>query len=399
MSEGLAARLRCPTTEAHLNIMKQHYLDYNATCPQLACVTKTMQSAAETAFGNPSSMHWAGRNARRILDDARDQIAKYLNTESGSVVFTSGGTESNNMVIQGIVAQHDAGEIIVSAIEHPSVLLTAETMVNQHEQWSLKQIKPDHDGRIQAESMIAALTNTTKLVCLMWVNNETGVVQPVEQVVKACRERNIPVLIDAVQALGKCVVDLKALDADFVSFSAHKIGGPRGIGALAVRKGASLSSLMVGGGQERGRRSGTENVAGAAGFAKALGVLEYAPLTALRDNFEDKLLAAVPDVRFFGKSHGRTPNTSMFAIPGLEGETLLMQMDLAGFAVASGSACSSGKRDPSHVLMAMGVAAFQAKGSLRLSFGAEHHDDINDALVAALVKIRARLKKMSGRGE
>ncbi|MDX8382963.1 MAG: cysteine desulfurase family protein, partial [Ghiorsea sp.] len=377
--------------------MKQFYLDYNATCPQLPAVSAAMQDAASQAFGNPSSMHWAGRGARRMLDDARDQIAKYFNTESGSVVLTSGGTESNNMAIQGVVGQHDTGHIVVSAIEHPSVLLTVETLVEQHQGWSCSSVKPDADGMVDAEAMIAAITDDTKLVCLMWANNETGVLQPVAEVVQACRERNILVLIDAVQALGKFKVDLDALNADFVSFSAHKIGGPRGVGALVVRRGAQLASLLIGGGQERGRRSGTENVAGCVGFAEALGTLDYSQLSGLRDSFEEQLQQAIPDVRFFGQSHTRTANTSMFSIPGLEGETLLMQMDLAGFAVASGSACSSGKRDPSHVLMAMGVPHVQAKGSLRLSFGAEHSEEANQALVEALLKIRARLKKMSGR--
>ncbi|MDX8388308.1 MAG: aminotransferase class V-fold PLP-dependent enzyme, partial [Ghiorsea sp.] len=192
-------------------------------------------------------------------------------------------------------------------------------------------------------------------------------------------------------------VNLKRLDADFVSFSAHKIGGPRGIGALVMQKSTHLESLMIGGGQERGRRSGTENVAGAAGFAAALGQLDYRQLEPLRDSFELKLKSAISDAQFFGQTHERTSNTSMFCIPGLEGETLLMQMDLAGFAVASGSACSSGKRDPSHVLMAMGVPDYQSRSSLRISFGMSHSENVNDALVETLVKIRVRLQRMGGR--
>ncbi|MDQ7057363.1 MAG: aminotransferase class V-fold PLP-dependent enzyme [Ghiorsea sp.] len=192
-------------------------------------------------------------------------------------------------------------------------------------------------------------------------------------------------------------INLQQLDADFVSFSAHKIGGPRGVGALIMRRGAKLASLMVGGGQERGRRSGTENVAGIFGFAAALGQQDYASIEKLRDMFETKLLAALPDVCIFGQTHPRAANTSMFCVPGLEGETLLMQMDLMGFAVASGSACSSGKREPSHVLLAMGLPEYQARSSLRVSFGLEHDEATVDALVAALCKVKARLRQMSGR--
>jgi len=301
------------------------------------------------------------------------------------------------MVIQGQVAQHPSGNIVLSAIEHPAVLLTAEAMTLRHTDWTIQSVKPDEQGRIDADAFIATLDDETKLACLMWVNNETGVIQPVQKVVQACRERGIPVLVDAVQALGKFAINLDDLGADFVSFSAHKIGGPRGMGILVMRKGSKLESLMIGGGQERSRRSGTENVAGAIGFAAALGIHDYSHLAPLRDSFEQKLLAAIPDVRFFGQHHPRTANTSMFSIPGLEGETLLMQMDLNGFAVASGSACSSGKRDPSHVLMAMGVSPFLAKGSLRISFGMQHDEQCNDQLVASLLKIRTRLQQMSGR--
>ena len=377
--------------------MRQYYLDYNATCPQLPEVGRAMEDVANTAFGNPSSLHWAGRNARKKLDDARDHIANYLHVDSGSVVFTSGGTESNNMVIQGIMAKSKQGHIVLSAIEHPSVLQAVEELAKRYNGWTYTLIKPDAEGKVSADDFASAITGHTQLVCLMWANNETGVIQPVHEVAEACRSRNVPLLVDAVQALGKLEVNLKTLNADFVSFSAHKIGGPRGVGALIMRRGSQLDSLLIGGGQERGRRSGTENVAGAAGFAQALGKLDYAKVVNLRDDFEIKLKNAIADVSIFGQAHERTGNTSMFCIPGLEGETLLMQMDLAGFAVASGSACSSGKRDPSHVLMAMGVPEFQSRSSLRLSFGTEHSEEVSDTLVFTLLKIRERLKRMGGR--
>ena len=376
---------------------KHIYLDYNATCPQLPQVTAAMQDVVETAFGNPSSLHWAGRNARRKLDDARDTIASYFAVDAGSVVFTSGGTESNNMVIQGVVAGSESGHIVLSAIEHPAVLQAVEQWCARYPAWTYTMVKPDKGGRIDAQAFMAACQENTKLACLMWVNNETGVIQPVFEVSDACRQQGVPFFVDAVQALGKFDINLQQLDADFVSFSAHKIGGPRGVGALIMRRGAKLESLMVGGGQERGRRSGTENVAGVSGFAAALGQQNYASIKKLRDMFETKLLAALPDVCIFGQAHLRTANTSMFCVPGLEGETLLMQMDLMGFAVASGSACSSGKREPSHVLLAMGLPEYQARSSLRVSFGLEHDEATVDALIAALCKIKVRLQKMSGR--
>ena len=378
--------------------MKQYYLDYNATCPQLPEVSDAVQEVVTTAFGNPSSLHWAGRAARRKLDDARDTLAKFFHVESGSVVFTSGGTESNNMVIQGVMAGSASGHIVVSAIEHPAVLQTIEQWCERYTGWCYTSVKPDKDGKIDASALMAACTDKTKLVCLMWANNETGVVQPVFEVSEMCQAKGIPLFVDAVQALGKFETNLKDLNADFVSFSAHKIGGPRGVGALIMKRGAKLESLMVGGGQERGRRSGTEYVAGAYGFAAALGQLDYSAVASLRDAFEEKLKQAIPSTAFFGQSHTRTGNTSMFCFPGLEGETLLMQMDLMGFAVASGSACSSGKRDPSHVLLAMGLPDVQAKSSLRISFGVTADEATMDALISALVKVKERLKRMSGRG-
>ncbi len=378
--------------------MKQYYLDYNATCPQLPQVSLAMQDIVNTAFGNPSSVHWAGRNARRKMDDARETLAEYWHVEPGSVVFTSGGTESNNMVIQGMMAQSGSGHIVLSAIEHPAVLHAVVQWCSRYPGWSYTLVKPDKGGKVDAKAFIEACQNDTKLACLMWANNETGVVQPIFEVREACRAKGIPFLVDAVQALGKLEVNLNALDADFVSFSAHKIGGPRGVGALVMKRGSRLESLIIGGGQERGRRSGTENVAGVVGFAAALGVLDYSRVAPVRDIFEKKLAEAIPNAVFFGQTHLRTPNTSMFCIPGLEGETLLMQMDLMGFAVASGSACSSGKREPSHVLLAMGAPDFQARSSLRVSFGVDADEVTSDALVEALVRVQQRLRNMSGRG-
>ncbi|MCF7821628.1 MAG: cysteine desulfurase [Mariprofundaceae bacterium] len=373
----------------------QRYLDYNATAPATDESLTAFTEASGTASGNPSSLHWAGRAARKLLDDARDGVAKYLNVESGSVVFTSGGTEANNMAIHGWLSRQEPGKIVVSAIEHPSILLPLESWAGKPG-WEVVSVRPDRNGVVDAETFCSHIDAETRLVCLMLVNNETGTIQPVEEVVEHCRGREVATLVDAVQALGKLPLDLSKLGADFVSLSAHKIGGPKGVGSLIVRRGHKLEPLLQGGGQERKRRSGTENVPGVAGFAAALGILDFSNVSAIRNGFEERLATALPEVIFFSREAGRVGNTSMFSMPGLDGETLLMQLDLAGFAVASGSACSSGKRDASHVLLAMGVSDLQAQSTIRVSFGPEHGVEDTDALIGALVNIRERLKIMAG---
>jgi len=351
---------------------------------------------AKHASGNPSSMHASGRAARRALDDARDAIAKYLNAESSSLIFTSGGTEANNMAIFGVLADAQKGKVVVSAIEHPSVLQTIAYWC-RHFGHELKVVRPDRQGLMAAESFCAALDEQTVFASMMWANNESGVIQPVHDMVKICRERGIPCLVDGVQALGKMDTDVTALNADFVSFSAHKIGGAKGVGVLVVRRGSALEPWLLGGGQERGRRSGTENVPGIVAFAASLGVIDYAQCAGIRNDFERYLKKCMSDVTIHGVDVERVGNTSMFTVPGMDGETLLMQLDLAGFSVASGSACSSGKREPSHVLKAMGVDERAARSSLRVSFGLEHREEDAYALVDELLRIRRLLKKMAGR--
>jgi len=371
------------------------YLDYNATSPVIDQSLTAYTEAAGCASGNPSSLHWAGRAARKLLDDARDVLAKQLNVEPGSIVFTSGGTEANNLAIHGWLSKQEPGKIVVSAIEHPSVLQPLKYWAEKPG-WEVVCVRPNSDGVVEAETFCSHIDKDTRLACLMLVNNETGAIQPVEAVGKYCRDNGVITLIDAVQALGKIPINLSKLPVDLISFSAHKIGGPKGIGALIIRRGLKLEALLQGGGQERKRRSGTENVPAAAGFAAALGVLDFGHCSAVRDGFEEALADALPEVIFFARQTDRVANTSMFSMPGLDGETLLMQLDLAGFAVASGSACSSGKRDASHVLLAMGVSDQASRSSLRVSFGPEHSLDDADALIQALVSIRKRLKVMAG---
>ena len=372
----------------------KRYLDCNATCPPVQAALDAAAKAALEAPGNPSSLHWAGRAARRVVDDARDQLAAFVGCESGSVVFTSGGTEANNIAIHSVLASAQPGSVVCTAIEHPAVLKPLQRL--EQDSYKLIQVRPNADGVVSAEAMIAAIADDTRLLCMMLVNNESGAIQPVQAVAAYCREHGIPMLVDAVQGLGKSVIDFKQFDVDFMSLSAHKIGGPKGVGALLVKRGVRLQELAPGGGQERNRRSGTENVPGIAGFAAALGQIDFTSFAPIRDAFEQQLSSQIPEVRIISEQATRACNTSLFLLPGMDGETLLMQLDLAGFAVASGSACSSGKREASHVLLAMGLSDGMARSSVRVSFGPGNTIDDADALVKALVKARSRLRGMAG---
>jgi cysteine desulfurase len=377
----------------------QRYLDYNATCPQVQASLEAVARVAKEASGNPSSLHWAGRAARRIIDDARDRLASFLGAEAGSVVFTSGCTEADNIAINSVLSSSQPGRVITTAIEHPAVLQPLDQYSSDQakaEGWEIIKIRPGSDGLVTAENMIEAITADTRLVCMMLVNNESGVIQPVQQVADYCRSLGVPMLVDAAQALGKIPVSFQQLGVDFMGLSAHKIGGPKGVGALLVRRGVRLQELTPGGSQERGRRSGTENVPGIAGFAAALGEIDFASLAPIRDAFEEQLEAVMPDINIVSADVERVANTSLVILPGMDGETLLMQLDLAGFAIASGSACSSGKSEPSHVLMAMGLSTNMARSSIRVSFGPGNTLDDAKALVDALVAVRKRLRSMAG---
>ena len=375
----------------------QRYLDYNATCPPVAAAIEAVRRVAAEAPGNPSSLHWAGRAARRTIDDARDVLAEHLVAESGSIVFTSGCTEADNIAIHSALSFCQPGRIVTTAIEHPAVLQPLERfVVAGDDRWQLIRVRPEKSGLVTVEKMIEAITPETRLVCMMLCNNETGAVLPVQPVADYCRTLGVPMLVDAAQALGKLPLDFNRLGVDFLSLSAHKVGGPKGVGALLVRRGVRVNELTPGGGQERGRRSGTENVPGIAGLAAALGEIDFTAVAPIRDEFERLLAEAIPEASIVAAGIERTPNTSLVLLPGMDGETLLMQLDLAGFAVASGSACSSGKREPSHVLLAMGVSEALARSSIRVSFGPGNSMDDAEALVEELVRVRKRLKGMAG---
>ena len=364
---------------------QRSYLDYNATAPLRDEVRAAVVDALSLT-GNPSSVHEEGRNARAAIEAAREKVAKLVGSRPADVIFTSGGTEANALALSP--QRGEAWHLYVSAVEHPSVLAGGrfhpETMT---------LIPVTSDGVIDLEILASELAKHhlegwRPLVSLMAANNETGAIQPVAEAAKIVKGTGGLFHTDAVQAAGRMRLEMPALGADMVSLSAHKIGGPKGVGALVVREGVSVEPLLKGGGQERRKRAGTENVPGIVGFGVAA-ELASADLSrvdgieALRDELEAKVLSLSPDAVVLSAGVKRLPNTSCIAVPGAKAETLVIGLDLAGVAVSSGSACSSGKVEASHVLAAMGVAPEIAQGAIRLSLGfATKRDDIENFLEA-----------------
>ena len=353
------------------------YFDHNATTPLDPAVLEAMLPYLSAQFGNASSRHEYGRAARRAIDEARGRVAAAIGAHPTEVLFTSGGSEANNLFIKGAAACLKPGVLAVSAIEHPCVMKPAEQLARRG--WMLNKIAVDAAGRIDPESYQAALAQQPKLVSVMLANNETGVLQDVAALATQARATGACFHTDAVQAVGKITVDFRSLNAAGVhamTVSAHKLGGPKGAAALVLDKRVELEPLIAGGGHERGLRSGTENVAAIVGFGVAceMAVQKLAAsashLIALRGQVESGLLAV--GATLFGATGERLPNTIYFALPNLDGETLVGYLDRAGYAVASGAACSSANPEPSHVLQAMGVAPELARGAVRISLGASN---------------------------
>lgn len=352
------------------------YLDHNATSPVRPDAKAAMMAAMEMC-GNASSIHAEGRVARKLLDDAREQVARSVGVIAPMVVFTSGGSEANNMALKGAPVER----LIVSAIEHPSVLEAAKACGR-----AVQIIPVTYQGVIDLEALEAALPGPRALVSVMLANNETGVIQPIADIVRLAQAHGALVHTDAVQGLGKVPVNFGILGVDLMTLSAHKLGGPVGAGALIIRDGLALESLIHGGGQELRRRAGSENLVAVSGFgAVAQMKMDVKPL---RDRLEGALDGAV----IFGAGADRLPNTTCFAMPGMKAETLLMAFDLEGVAVSSGSACSSGKVAKSHVLAAMGVAPEIYQGAIRVSLGWDTQTHHIDTFIAAWRKICARHK-------
>jgi cysteine desulfurase len=372
------------------------FFDHNATTPVDGRVLEAMLPYLSEVYGNPSSVHRQGRAARDAIERAREQVAELVAAHPSQVVFTSGGTEGNNAVLKGIAWRNLRGRVAVSAIEHASLLEPAQVLVRLG--WEMDSIPSGRDGRVSPDAVRATLTPETRLVSVMLANNETGVIQDLEAIAEVLRGHPALLHTDAVQAAGKMPLNFAATGAQLMTLSAHKIYGPKGVGALVVDKSVEWEPLLSGGGQEKGRRGGTENLAGIVGFGAAA---EFAReelgertqhLRRLRDRFEMELRTQLPEVVIFAGCAERLPNTVFMALPGIDGEALLMNMDRQGFALSSGAACAAEVREPSHVLRAMGIEPELARSAVRVSFGRDNTAAQVDALVNALCKQQASLK-------
>ncbi len=379
------------------------YLDHAATTPLDERVLEAMLPYLREQFGNPSSLHRWGQEAARAVRQAREQVAQVLNCTPKEVIFTASGTESDNLALRGIaLAQRAAGRghhLVVSAVEHKAVLETAKDLEARYG-FEVTVVPVDRYGRVDVDAVEAALRPDTVLVSVMYANNEVGTVQPVAEIAALCRERDIPFHTDAVQAAGYLSLDVQALGVDALSLSGHKFYGPKGTGILYLRSGTPFWPLITGGGQEHGRRSGTENVAGIVGIATALTLAqsqreaESARVQRLRDRLIREVLDRIPDVYLTGHPEARLPNHASFVIRGLEIQGVLMGLDMRGVAASSGSACTSAAQTPSHVLTAMGIPHVDAVGHLRLTLGRHTSEEDIIYAVEALADVVARVRAL-----
>jgi cysteine desulfurase len=381
------------------------YLDHNATTPVLPAVLEAMTTVFRDDFGNASSVHAFGQAAKRRLEEARRQVAHALGAQPNEIVFTSGGTEADNLAILGLVRYdtRPVKHVITSAIEHPAVLETCAQL--EREGVEVTRVPVNSQGLVDPDDVRRALRRETVLITIMHANNELGTIQPIAEIARLAREAGVWMHSDGVQALGKTPVDVNELGVDLYSISAHKIYGPKGVGALFVRQGVPLGRIQFGGHHERDRRPGTENVPGAVGLAAAVSLMqsdfeqETARLARLRDRLEHGILERIPNVSVNGRGAPRVPNTSNICFRGVDGEALLIALDLAGFAVSSGSACSSGASEPSHVLTAIGLDRKDARASLRFSLGRLNTEDQIEALIEAVAEAVARLRALAPVGD
>lgn len=376
------------------------YLDHNATTPLDPEVLEAMMPYLREQYGNPSSMHRLGRAARAAVDRAREEVAALVDAHPSQVIFTSGGSEANNLAVKGVLAgmTPDAG-LLTSSIEHPSLLRAAAFLERRGH--PVRHVAPNARGEVECETFLAAVTPDTKMASLMLVNNETGVVQAVRGVGEELRGRGVPFHTDAVQAAGKTALSFPRLQVDLMSLSAHKLYGPKGVGALVARREIALEPLLHGGGQERKQRGGTENVAGIVGFGAAARLAmerlegERIRLTRLREHVLGRIKALLPETVVFGEGAERVANTLCIAVPGIAGETLLMNLDLAGILVSSGSACASGSREPSPALLAMGLTRDLARSAIRISLGRDNTEAQMDRFADELYGQISRLQDMA----
>ena len=370
--------------------MKNIYLDNNATTPLHPEVLEAMLPGLRENYGNPSSIHSFGRSARVQLDEAREKVARLINAQSSEIIFTSGGTEANNLALLGVAFKDKGKKIITSKVEHPSVLNPCRQLEEQGVE--VHYLDVDGLGRIDMDDLESQITESTALISLQHANSETGVLQDIKRASEIARNKGVLFHTDAVQSVAKMPFDLKDYPVDLLSISAHKFYGPKGVGALYLRKGTpALFSPVCGGNQEKKRRGGTENVAGIMGFGKACELAtekigEASKLADLRDYFQNRVCELIPRTELLGDKVNRLPNTLNLGFDGLEGDTLLIALDMEGVAVSTGSACSSGTGLPSSVLRAMGIPDERINSSIRFSLGCSISKLDLDLVVGALVK-------------
>jgi cysteine desulfurase len=378
------------------------YLDHNATTPVHPAVVEAMTRALREDFGNPSSVHHFGQRAKSAMDQARSSVASLIGADPSEVVFTSGGTESDNFAIRGAAEALDATRrrhLIATTIEHEAVLNTLKALARRGRPTTLLRV--DGTGIVAPDALKEALTDDTAVVSVMHANNEIGTIQPILELARIAHDRGALFHTDAVQTAGKVTVDAKALDVDLLSISAHKFYGPKGVGALWIRRGLRLLPVLTGGKHERSRRAGTENVAGIVGMGVAATLAaakideEAKRISTLRDRLEEGVLRAVPGTIVNGARSPRVPNTTNISFDRIEAESLLIALDLEGVAVSTGSACSSGTLEPSHVLKAMGFPPHRTQNSIRFSLGAANTEADVDRVVAILPGIVDKLRSLT----
>ena len=381
--------------------MRKVYLDHNATTPVHPEVRKAIEPYLDDQFGNPSSIHWAGRDVRKGVEDARQEIASFFGCQPLEVVFTSSGTESDNLAVKGIAYRKgNAGKhIITSQVEHPAVINTCRFLETQG--FRVTFVPVNRYGIVEPDSIRDALAEDTILVSVMYANNETGDIMPVPEIGAIAREAGVVMHTDAVQAAGKIPIDFGTLPIDLLTFSGHKVNALKGTGGLIVRKGIEIEAMTHGGHQERGRRGGTENVAGIVAMGKSFQILkegmeeEVAETRRLRDRFEKGLFERIPELVLNGHPTQRLPNTVNISFRFVEGEAMLLNLDMMGIACSSGSACTSGSLEASPILLAMGADPTDAQGALRFSLGRGNTEEDIDYAVDAIERVVTKLRALS----
>jgi cysteine desulfurase len=381
--------------------MEQIYFDHAATTPPRSEVVEAMLPYLRKQWGNPSSLYAAGARAAEGVERARQHVAALLGAETDEIVFTSGGTEADNhaLVGVGLALEQKGNHIVTSSVEHHAVLDTARLLESRGQ--TATYLSADAEGTVDPESVRAAITDQTVLVSIMHANNEVGTLQPVDEIGAVCRECGVLLHTDAVQTVGHVPIDVHAMNIDLLSLSGHKLYGPKGVGALYIRKGTRVAPFLQGGAQELGRRASTENVPGIVGLGEAARLArhdmdwEMSHTAGLRDRLIRGVLERVPDTMLTGHPTRRLPNNASFCIGGAEGESMLLNLDLEGIAVSSGSACTSGALEPSHVLLAMGIPPGLAQGSLRVTVGRGNTEAEADRFLEILPAVVEKLRKMS----